>query len=376
MAIDDLSIFNKQLPEVFEKYPCPFEWDDKWIFIGIDSPEKSLPTELDFPPIIEGPSLSLLEKPEFPEKFPGGPLPFPKDKFLPPPDALAFYLPFHYFYPVWWGIYLTYEGIYWLANYIKKHNPRIKDDEALLCSQIFLYAHEAYHHMVESFATRLEVTHRVPLYKTGFQQIYRDTMENPDQCADPFPPDEESLANAYAYLKTLKILKQQKAKMQLLDKALESYFSSSPPCYKRALEYLTENKFKKAQCEFAEFTYSTYGNNQKDGELWFCYPYAFSGMARITSKVKYIIHRNSPLFKRSKLFLWYLPYRELKKKLEKLAKCKPVRQEGGHEIWEAPTGKRFPVPRHPGDLKKGTVAKIIKQAGLNMTFKQFIQAKA
>lgn len=377
MAIDDLSIFNKELPEVFEKYPYPPDWDDEWIFIDVDSPEK-LPTEIDFPPISEtptiGPPVGPPILPDFPTKYPGGPLPFPKD-FLPPPDALAFYLPFHYFYPVWWGIYLTYEGTIWLAKYIKNSQPTITDQEALLCSQIFLYAHEAYHHMVESFATRLEVTHRVPLYRKGFQQIYREAMENPDQCADPYPPDEEALANAYAYLKTLNVFKQDKDKKQFLAKALKSYFEGSPPCYKRALEYLTLNKFKKAECEFAELTYLYYGENVKNNEIWFCFPHAFSGIARITSRVKYIIRRNSPLSKRSKLHLRYVRYRELKKKLEKIANCILVRQEGGHEIWKAPTGKPFPVPRHPGDLKNGTLKKIIKQAGLNMSLTQFRQAK-
>jgi hypothetical protein len=32
------------------------------------------------------------------------------------------------------------------------------------------------------------------------------------------------------------------------------------------------------------------------------------------------------------------------------------------------------VPRHPGDLGEGTVAKIIKQAGLSMSVEQFMQA--
>jgi hypothetical protein len=33
------------------------------------------------------------------------------------------------------------------------------------------------------------------------------------------------------------------------------------------------------------------------------------------------------------------------------------------------------VPRHPGDLRQGTLAKIIKEAGLQMSVSQFIAAR-
>ena len=41
----------------------------------------------------------------------------------PPPDALAFYLPFHYFHPVWWGVYLLLEGVERLATFIEDEKP-------------------------------------------------------------------------------------------------------------------------------------------------------------------------------------------------------------------------------------------------------------
>jgi predicted RNA binding protein YcfA (HicA-like mRNA interferase family) len=75
------------------------------------------------------------------------------------------------------------------------------------------------------------------------------------------------------------------------------------------------------------------------------------------------------------LHLRYLRYKDLKKKLEKLGECTPLRQKGSHEIWKCPGGKKFPVPRHPGDLKKGTLAKIVKQAGLGMSVSEFMGAK-
>jgi predicted RNA binding protein YcfA (HicA-like mRNA interferase family) len=45
-----------------------------------------------------------------------------------------------------------------------------------------------------------------------------------------------------------------------------------------------------------------------------------------------------------------------------------VRQrKGSHQIWRNPTTRaRTTVPRHPGDLPEGTVAAIVKQAGLTV----------
>lgn len=40
-------------------------------------------------------------------------------------------------------------------------------------------------------------------------------------------------------------------------------------------------------------------------------------------------------------------------------------RKGSHQIWRNPeTGRRTTIARHPGDLPEGTVAAIVKQAGL------------
>ena len=42
-------------------------------------------------------------------------------------------------------------------------------------------------------------------------------------------------------------------------------------------------------------------------------------------------------------------------------------RKGSHQIWRNPeTGRRTTIPRHPGDLPEGTVAAIVKQAGLTV----------
>jgi predicted RNA binding protein YcfA (HicA-like mRNA interferase family) len=112
---------------------------------------------------------------------------------------------------------------------------------------------------------------------------------------------------------------------------------------------------------------------RRDPRLWTTFPHAFSSMARVTSRVNYIIHRGSPLVARRRLDLRYITYADLVRKLRRLAGCEFVRT-GKHEIWQNKDGVRFPIPRHPGDLRKGTLAKIIKQAGLGISVEQFIRA--
>ncbi len=55
---------------------------------------------------------------------------------------------------------------------------------------------------------------------------------------------------------------------------------------------------------------------------------------------------------------------ELKKLLKK-SKCKLVRHGSNHDIWVSPiTGKEFTVPRHKGEIKKGTAMNVLKDAGI------------
>lgn len=36
-----------------------------------------------------------------------------------------------------------------------------------------------------------------------------------------------------------------------------------------------------------------------------------------------------------------------------------------HDIFVSPSGQKVPVPRHKGDIPKGTALKILKEAGLS-----------
>jgi len=63
-------------------------------------------------------------------------------------------------------------------------------------------------------------------------------------------------------------------------------------------------------------------------------------------------------------------YRDVVRKLRRAGFVFDRNAAGSHEIWYNPvTRRRTTVPSHPGDLPKGTLKAILRQAGL--TAKEF-----
>jgi hypothetical protein len=107
-------------------------WDDDLIILPIDDPdshgelarapnplsgEDDEPNYLDLEAMAEGLDGTVAEAPTFAPSIldalagaAGAPIPN-RDFNTPPPDCLAFYLPFHYYHPIWWGVYLLFEGV-------------------------------------------------------------------------------------------------------------------------------------------------------------------------------------------------------------------------------------------------------------------------
>jgi predicted RNA binding protein YcfA (HicA-like mRNA interferase family) len=394
MAVDDLDALRDQMPELFNDRPLPPNWDDDWLLIPIEDPEftssedamavdyQSLDLSTNAPPTGRAPDSELFAfNPEFaiPDlggriAFPGAPSVHSPSGYASPPDALAFYLPFHYFHPHWWGIYLILEGAQELAKYLSwLSGGLLAPSDAMTVAQLFLYGHEAFHHIVEAFATRLEVSHRVPLYRTGFEKLFHHGFGT-DNCL------EEALASAYGYRKVKERAFRKpnnplKRKQAL--EALAKYIRACPPGYRTALKFIRETDFIQSRLEFAEHNHNWAlpGIPAKGPGLWLSFPHAFSGISRITSRVNYLVHRDSSLAKRHQLHLRYLRYRDLTERLKRLGRCQFVRVgRGGHEIWETPSGHHFPIPRHPGDLRRGTLAKIVKEAGLSLSVSEFVRA--
>ena len=67
-----------------------------------------------------------------------------------------------------------------------------------------------------------------------------------------------------------------------------------------------------------------------------------------------------------------LTARDIIKKLKKAGFVFDRYAKGSHEIWYNPTTKnRTTIPKHPGDVPKGTLKAIIKGSGL--TTEEFIE---
>ena len=65
----------------------------------------------------------------------------------------------------------------------------------------------------------------------------------------------------------------------------------------------------------------------------------------------------------------FISYNKLARKLRE-KDCEYIRQgKGSHEIWRGPKDK-FSVPRHPGDLKRGTVMSIVRKAGFDFSLSE------
>jgi len=106
---------------------------------------------------------------------------------LPPPgpiDALAWYLPFHYYGPDW-GIYIKEAEVLNIAAFIKMRLGGGTSDwreTQQLCRVALsaLYLHEAFHHKIESFATRLEISRLSPVYLRYDELVFRPLLSTDD----------------------------------------------------------------------------------------------------------------------------------------------------------------------------------------------------
>jgi hypothetical protein len=86
-------------------------------------------------------------------------------------DALAFYLPFH-FYRQRWGIYLRMSGMVYLAQVLNHGRPvGASDDDLLNLSKKILLEHEGFHFTAEVACSRVEVANRTPAYTKYFPDM-------------------------------------------------------------------------------------------------------------------------------------------------------------------------------------------------------------
>jgi len=390
---DPLDHFYQEFPEVFEHRHLP-KIDEDYVEVPVTDPDAGPKSSSDWPEPgsvddgEEGADSEALERalveevsdnampPELsPEiltalgnpggKAPGGGhgggiIPWPAGANIPPPDCLAFYLPIHFYYPNYWGVYLLAEGVVWLASHLMRATAgAIPPLEAVAVARRFLYYHEAFHHKTECLSIRMEITHRVPVYKTAFIHHYQATAGT-DDCL------EEALANAEALAKVTGV-------PRVVSDVLKEMVLASPPGYRRGVE---------VGRDFADFRNQFAETNQrvsfpqlppKGHTAWGAATHMFDGINNVKGRVNYLIPKNSPLLGRLHLRPMVKP-RKLVRKLGDLAGVTYKRSGGNHDIYQTRDGKIVPIPRHAKDLDPRLLRNIIKQCGLEMGLEEFLQS--
>lgn len=391
MAVDDLTTLRSELPDVFRDVSLPSDIFDDYYIIPTDISASLSDFDLEVAEWLDradlplgGPGIFLesmdqnvvdAERATVPQctelgRFPGSPI-VPSGSAVPPPDAFAFYLPFHYFFPDWWGIYIVLEGQVFLGRLLINYSGgKLSTQTALRASKAFLYYHEQFHHCVESFATRLEISHRKALYRKGFQNLYDRTLGS-DKCI------EEALASAYAIQKVKETLDLNKHQAAQVDRALNSYVNDCGPGYRRAPEFLRRKDFVTGRAEFAERNHveSIPSVPSASSTIWQLFSHAFDGFGRVNSRVNYLVRANSELANRMRLRGRFVTSRELIKKLKKLVGLKFLRSGGNHLIYKTVSGSQVEIPHHSVDLKRGTLKGILKEAGVDMSISRFLALK-
>jgi hypothetical protein len=323
-------------------------------------------------PLISGPSPDA-GRPDSPGALRRKP---DKENIVPPPDCYAFYLPWHYFTARTWGIYLLVEGIEEFGARVEATaHGGLTRSQSRKVAKSFLFHHEAYHNAVETFAVRLEVSHRVPCYKGGFEALYRKGLAY-------YPVHEEGLATAYAIEKVRLHLfseipdKAVKAlKRKIADAALRELVRAMPREYASALNVLPPSgKFNESEQLFQESAHTLslpHVPRVKPG-VWGSALHSMGPSLQRNRSFSYVIQRSHPAL-RGALSVRYLSVKR-KHFLHRLKETVGGEQVGGgkHPKWLASNGRKVSVPSGT-DLNPYTCAQILKQFGLSQGIAEFMQ---
>jgi hypothetical protein len=293
---------------------------------------------------------------------------------LPTPDELAFYLPWHEFPLRAWGIYLIAQGIKALGRDIHSLSRNwLSRAEANRVACMFLFHHEAYHNAVETFAARLEVSHRKACYIAGFRTIWLGGFGN--------ALHEEGLANAYAhdkvwryaFEKTLPAGSLRTFKRSVAAAAMRRIMRSSPPPYNCAANILSGAVgFDDAEHDFQESNHGACGFGPRSApEIWLASGHSMHPSLRRNHKFSYLIDRNHPSIRQAAS----VPHYNRREFARRLAIAVGGQEAGGgkHPKMVASDGKRVPVPGHR-ELDRRICRKILKEFGLTLSLKDFMGA--
>ena len=307
--------------------------------------------------------------------WPGQPVIVQGQVTHPPADCYAFYLPWHHFSASLWGIYLVVEGVeqvgWWIHLATRGH---LSLNESLYVAKTYLFHHEAYHNVVESFAARQEIAFRQPVYKAGFRASFRNWSLQASH--------EEAMAESYAAMKVRKEsfagLRSQprlrKFKQELAYFALVHFIETSAPPYSFASPTLRNNTLFDPH-EHVLQEQGLLGSispplRPVNTAIWSASTHSMQPTLKRNGAFSYIVNRNHPLLAtRRKPQIKYCDRRKFIQKLKSIIPGE-LRAGGVHPLWVVKeTGQRVPIPT--GSLPDGTANHILEQLGLKQKYRNW-----
>ena len=280
----------------------------------------------------------------------------------PPTDLLAFYLPWHEFPLQLWGIYLIVQGIKALGADIRSLSHKwLSYAEANRVARMFLFHHEAFHNAAETFAARLDISHRQPCYLGGFRKVWQKGFGNNNTL------HEEGLADAYAYEKVRKLAFSDTLpsgpvrtfKRGVAAVAIRRILQSSPPPYDSALRIVSGAvDWDDAEHDFQEANHGACGRSTIAPEIWLASGHSMHPSLGRNRKFSYVIDRNHPSIRQAV----NVPYYSRREFVRRLAIAVGGHEAGGgkHPKMVSSNGKSVPVPGHR-ELDRNTCRSILRQ---------------
>jgi hypothetical protein len=350
----------------------------------IDGSSESAPFDTYLPPDIDLDRVKLIEiilrrRPKSIDKlrrkitgiFPGGPGGYlTKGAIVPPPDALAVYLPFHR-YPDRWGIYLLDAGVASFAADLRKLvgllGASISIHDARKIALMYLFHHEAYHSAIEGFALRCELPLRKPMYRAGLRKLYTRMWLWGN-------PHEETLATAYGIRKIRDNLRLPKTDATAVVNALRVYMYQCPPPYRAGADYTDDEKFNELERNFMEEALRLSSSKALPPSAWTMGTYLMMPLIQRNRRYSWICSR-ADFKKKSRLAMHYFRQRDVLSCLQRIAGA--VIEPGGRhqhvvrEVEENGRKRRLMSPIPSGEIHKGTLGGMLKQLELSFNVEAF-----
>jgi len=281
-----------------------------------------------------------------------------------PPDALAFYLPYHRFSAQIYGIYLFADGVRHLTRvFFRAALGALSAPEAMALSKAFLFHHEAYHNAIEVFATRIELAHRDSVYESGARACVRGY---------PSPTNEEALATGYAIMHASKAIPKKGVVCTAL---LRAYTRLMPSPYNIGASLVDEKLRKSEERNLQEAICQKSFPNIPIilPDAWAAGPHLTHPSLSRGKSFSYILTKNSSLGRRIPLdAIYFADRRRLVRKLKDYLGGGSEISGGRHPMFQAPNGYRVPIP-FGKDIDEGTLGNILKSFEIPIRPREFMR---